>query len=281
MPAPQASLMKQVARAKFSANNLRVPDQWTQPSGDPAAQHWGDAFTAAQKSTSPDPTAPPLFTPHSLNKYHTDVQKQLTRIFGGFIDGICDAICGAWSTWQSTATLIGVLINGPIASLGQVLGPPLTPLILAQGPKASPAELRYTTTVATVIGTGWLAYTASIKVPGLPWYPLFAMCPSPVAPPTPNIPNPVAALTQVTASISASTMKSQMIGQLGDPRAMYHRELFGAICDAFEQMFLTWQVSTQVTNVLGTGPVPTFAPPVAPAGPVVAGIGTMMPGGFA
>ena len=35
-----------------------------------------------------------------------------------------------------------------------------------------------------------------------------------------------------------------------------------------------------VTNVLGTGPVPTFAPPYVPVGPVVGGVGTMMPGGF-
>jgi hypothetical protein len=281
MPAPQASLMKQAARLKFSSNGLRVPDQWSQPTGDPGAQHYGDAFRPGESATSPDPTAPPLFVPHSANKYHTDVQKKLTEIFGGFIDGICDAICTAWSTWQSAATMVGVLINGPIASLGQVLGPPWTPIILAQGPKRSPQQLRYTTTIANVIGNGWLAYTATINVPGLPWYPAFTACPSPVAPPMPNIPNPVIALTQVTTAVSASTMKNLMIAQHGDPQAMYHRELFDAVCDAFEKMFLVWQTSTQVTNVMGTGPVPTFAPPVVPAGPVVAGMGTMLPGGFA
>jgi hypothetical protein len=35
-----------------------------------------------------------------------------------------------------------------------------------------------------------------------------------------------------------------------------------------------------VTNVLGTGPVPTFAPPYVPVGPVVGGVGNMTPGGF-
>jgi hypothetical protein len=271
--------MKQAARVKFAGNGLKVPDQWTQPSGDPAGKHYNDAFPAAQKATTPDPTAPPLFTPHSLNKYHTDVQKKMTEIVGGFLDGICDAICSAWSTWQSAASMVGVLINGPVATLGQVVGPPLTPLILAQGPKKSPAELKYTTTIANVIGTAWLAYTATIKVPGLPWYPAFAAVPSPIAPPTPNIPVPVIALTQVTAAVGAAAMKGQMIGQHCDPRAMYHKEIYDAVCDAFEKMFMTWQASTMVTQVLGTGPT-TFAPPAVPVAPVVAGVGTMPPGGF-
>jgi hypothetical protein len=280
MPAPQSSMMKQLARLKFSGNNLMVPDKWQTPAGDPGAKHYGQAFKASEKSTAMDPTVPPLFKPHSLNKYHTDTQKKLTQIFGSFIDGIVDAICQAWSTWQSTAVLTGVLINGPIASVGQVVGPPWTPLILASGPKTSPAELKYTTTIANVIGTSWLAYTASIKIPGLPWYPAFAAMPSPVAPPTPNIPTPVIALTQGATLVSAQTLSPQMIAQHGDPRAQYHRELFDCVCDAFEKCFTIWQASTMITNVLGFGPVPTFAPPVAPAGPVVGGMGNMTPGGF-
>jgi len=71
-----------------------------------------------------------------------------------------------------------------------------------------------------------------------------------------------------------------MVGQLGDPKAQYHQELFEAISDAFEKTYNLWKVSTMVTNVMGTGPVPTFAPPYVPVGPVVAGVGTMIPGGF-
>jgi hypothetical protein len=101
-----------------------------------------------------------------------------------------------------------------------------------------------------------------------------------VAPPMPNVPVPVIALTQVTAPVSKSALKGQMIGQLGDPTALHHQELFDAIADAFEKCFLLWQTSTMVTNVLGTGPIPTFAPPYVPVGPVIGGVGTMVPGGF-
>jgi hypothetical protein len=274
-------MMKQLARLKFSQNGLKVPDKWSAPSGDPAAKHYGDAFKPGEKATAPDTTVPPLFLPHSSNKYHTDTQKKLNNIFGTYLDGIIDAICSTWSTWQASASMVGIMINAVSASLGQVVGPPWTPMILSQGPKSSPQELKYTTAIANIVGAGWLSYTATIKVPGMPWYPAFAALPSPIAPPTPNIPCPVIALTQVTTTVSASTMKNLMCASLGDPTAMYHKELFDAVCDAFEKCFQIWQTSTMVTNVLGTGPVPTFAPPFVPAGPVVAGVGTMIPGGFA
>jgi hypothetical protein len=173
--------------------------------------------------------------------------------------------------------MVGVIINGPTAVGGQIVGPPLTPLILAKGPKANPQELKLTMAVANTIGKAWLTFTATVKVPGLPWYPSFAALPTPVAPPTPNIPCPFAVLTMVAVSISPSALKSQIVAMAGQPG---NESLGDAMGDAFEKSFNIWKVSTMVTNVLGTGPVPTFAPPYVPVGPVVGGIGTMVPGGF-
>jgi len=274
-------MMKQFARLKFSGNSLRVPDKWEQPSNQ---EHYGKAFKESEKSSSPDTTAPPLFSPVSMNKYHTDTQKKLTSDIGGFIDTTCSAICSAWSQWQSMATMVGVMIAGPTASVGQIVGPPLMPLILASGAMNTPAMIQYTTTIATVIGNAWLSFTATVKVPGMPWYPAFAAFPGPVAPPMPNIPCPFAALTQVPVSISASMLKQQMSAM--QPEApdgstnKYAGKIFDAIADAFEKCYDIWKASTMVTNVLGTGPIPTFAPPYVPVGPVVGGVGTMTPGGF-
>jgi hypothetical protein len=280
MPAPQASAMQNFARLKFASFQITVPQDWKGPSGYPAAQQYDDAFKPDEKNTAPDTGAPPLFLPASPNKYHTDAQKMHVEKIGTFIDGICSAICSAWGTWQSTATLVGVVISGPVATAGQVVGPPWTPLILASGPKDTPSLMKYTNVVANVLGAAWLAYTATIKVPGMPWYPSFAAVPSPVGPPTPNVPVPLSALTQVTSALDPAALKSQMVGMLADPTAPFHVNLFEAIADAFDKCFKIWQPSTMVTNVLGTGPVPTFAPPFVPVGPVVGGVGTMTPGGF-
>lgn len=277
MPAPQASLMKQAARLKFTSFNLKVPQNWQQPQGE-GAEHFRQAFKPEELTTSPG--MPPLFQPASLNKYHTDSQKMHIAKIGAFIDATCDAICSAWSKWQSLAAMSGIVINAVTASLGVLAGPPWTPLILMEGAKSTPMQAKYTQAIASVLGTAWTAYQATIKVPALPWYPAFATVPSPVAPPMPNVPTPVIALTQMTTMLMPMTLKQQMVGALGDPGAPFHGELFEAICDAFDKMFLVWQSSTMVTQVMGTGPVPTFAPPYVPVGPVVGGVGTMPPGGL-
>jgi hypothetical protein len=194
-----------------------------------------------------------------------------------FLDGIIEAICSAWAAWQAAASMFGIVINGPIATGGHIVGPPLTPLILATGPKVTPQERKLTTAAANVIGAGWLTFTATVKVPGMPWYPAFAAFPGPVAHPTPNIPCPFAALTMVALSVSAPVLKSQMLGIAGDSG---NESLCDAIGDAVERSLNLWKVTTMVTGVMGTGPVPTFAPPYVPVGPVVGGVGMMRPGGF-
>ena len=93
-------------------------------------------------------------------------------------------------------------------------------------------------------------------------------------------PCPVAALTQLTTAVSKPVLKAQLIAELGDATAPYHVELFDSLADAFEKCFTLWQTTTLVTNVIGTGPVPAFAPPANSAGPVVGGVGNMKPGGF-
>lgn len=272
-------MMKQLARLKFSQNSIKVPDKFQQPQGE-AGDHYNKAFKPEEKVTTPAMTVPPLFTPHTMNKYNTDVQKMLTDKIGKYMDGICTAICSAWSQWQSMATLVGVNVMGPTAMGGNVVGPPWMPLILASAPMSTPQEMKFSKTIAQVISNAWQQYQSTIKVMGMPWYPMFAAVPSPVAPPTPNIPCPVQALMQVPVSLMPMTMCSQMKGQHGDPQAMYHKEIFDAVCDAFDKCFTLWKTSTMVTNVLGTGPVPTFAPPYVPVGPVMGGVANMTPGGF-
>jgi hypothetical protein len=278
MPAPQATVMQNFARLKFTSFALKVPTNWQDPQGDPQAKHYSDAFKPSDKATAPG--SPPLFLPATMNKYHTDSQKMHIAKIGAFIDKTCSAICSAWSTWQSSTTMVGVMIMGPIATMGSLVGPPMTPLILGQGAVNTPSEMKFTNVIANVIGTAWQQFTATVMIPGLPFYPAYAASPTPVAVPVPNIPFPFAALTQVPVSISAQIMKMQMIAQLGDPQAPFAKELFESIATAFEQCYDLWKVSTMVNNVLpGPCPVPSWTP-LSPVGPVVGGMATMLPGGL-
>ncbi len=270
--------MQQLARATFSSFANQVPQRWQQPAGETGASQFSEAFENSEKSTGPG--SPGLVGPSSGNKYHTDTQKMHVAKFGAYIDGICSAICSAWAQWQSLASISGVIVAGPVATGGVLTGPPLMPLIMASAPKARPMEAKYSNVIATVISNAWLQFCMSVKIPGLPLYPAFAVFPGPMAPPMPNVPVPFIALTQVAVGIGKMPLKAQMMAQLGDPMAPLHRELFESIADAFEKSYNIWSASTQVMNMLGTGPIPSFAPPVAPAGPVVGGTATMPPGGL-
>lgn len=278
MPAPQASMMKQLVRAKFMSFQLVVPQNWQQPKGEGGADHYNEAFEDNELSTAPG--SPPLFQPATMNVHHTNIQKQHIKDYGEYMDGIVDAICSAWGNWQSAASITGVIINGPAAMGGVVVGPPMGPLIMASAPKSKVNHLKWSKAIADAIDVGWTAFQNSIKVPGLPWYPAFSMVTLAMAPPTPNTPTPVASLTSVTVSLSANALKGLMIANLASPQWPFHQELFEAVADGFEKMLNMWMGTTQVTNVMGTGPVPTFAPPVVPGGPVVMGTGNMPPGGF-
>lgn len=277
MPAPQSSVMKELAKLQFRTFAIKLATDWRQPQGE-AGKQYTQAFKPSELAVIPPVGR--LFIPASVNKYHCDTVSEISTKFERYIDGICDAICQAWSTWQTAATLVGVMVNAVTASAGQVVGMPWMPIILGAAPMTTPQEIKYSQAIAMTISNAWLQYTATIKVPGLPWYPAFAAFPGPIAPPMPNIPTPVVSLAQVTVPVSKAVLKGQMISNLGDPTALHHPQLFDSIADAFEKVFQIWQASTQVTNVLGFGPIPTFAPPVVPMGPVVGGTASMLPGGL-
>jgi len=277
MPAPIAMSVNQLVRMKFMSFQLKVPANWQHPTGD-ALDAYNTAFKDNEKSVAPG--FPPLFLPATMNKVHVDAQKMHVDKVGKFIDDMIDAICSAWRTWQATAALTGVMVTGPVATMGTIVAPPLEGLILANMmPKATtPMLMKYTTAVAKAIGTGWASWAASFMIPGLPMFPAFAMFPLGMAPPTPSLPMPLLAMTQVTALLSADALKQAMVANLGDPQAPFHDKLFEAIADGFATTFKLWQGMTTVTKIFGTGPVPTFAPPVTPAGPVMGGTATGTPG---
>lgn len=197
--------------------------------------------------------------------------------YPAYIDRIFLAIFHAWTTWQSSAALVGVRINGIMASGGNVVGPPWFQLIGMDGPKDNAEVIDLTQAIAQALGIAWLQFTGSISVPNMPWYPTFAAVPSPAAPPTPNIPVPVAALKMTSGLLSANVLANAMSSPVS---SQLHRNLFEAIATAFEDAVNFWKTTTMVMNVMGTGPVPTFAPPYVPIGPVVGGVGNMTPGGF-
>jgi len=172
--------------------------------------------------------------------------------YGQFIDGICGAICSAWSRWQGQAALSGVCVEGTVASGGKVLGPAWAPLILERAPAGSPWARQHSQVVAQTLSHAWSAYLASMWTPSLEWYPSLAEGTAerlPVA----NQPVPLAALGQVAAGLDKMSLVSRMAMALGRPLEGLEAEMYECVAEAFVQCFRRWHAATRVTDVMAAG----------------------------
>jgi hypothetical protein len=273
MPAPNAKQLAELTKTNFRAFQIKIPVDWSQP-GD----QYPDAFKPTERAVPPPPPTA-IFFPATANKYHVDAAKEMSDKLTAYIDGICDAICAAIDNWMKMVMLTGAIINGPVATLipGGFVSAPLLPLILAKAPKKTPMENRYSLAIANALSTAWQAWQMGLT--GMLMYPPFAAFPGPMAPPTPNVPVPLVTLASPgEAMLAPSTLKASMVGMFGDPKAAHAEKLFDALCKALATVFPIFKSSTLVNNVLGMGPIPTFAPPFVPVGPVLAGTVIPKPG---
>lgn len=195
-----------------------------------------------------------------------------------YVNGICSAIGRAWNLWQSQASLTQVSINGPLASGGKLVGPGLEAFILSSAP---PGWESYSRPIAAGIHNQWTSFQREVRVPNLPWYPAFAAFPGPYAPPMPNVPCPLAALSaQATRFMKESDIATAIINKFGNPKPSCANEVAKVVAAGVEKALFPWLSSTMVTRVMGKGPIPTFAPPYVPVGPVAGGTGDNLPGGL-
>lgn len=174
------------------------------------------------------------------------------------------AVGAAFSAWKSVARIVGARVYGPTAIGGRLVGPSMVGLILALAPQGNARETAMSSRLAAAIGGRFNAARASFSIPGLPFYPAFAAFPGPVAPPMPNVPFPLVTCMRPPATPAVSgppdmAMTLPIAAQLGMTRLI--GQFFG----------------TTIMNVLGKGPIPSFAPPYVPVGPVVNG--TTIPSG--
>lgn len=308
MPSLNLTQMKLNARTRFQQFKMTLPSAMLSAMTDPAVilGNAGSGLkalpqasgTAAQRGpaaaggtraaqplakVSPTTVSSGLFLAASSDKRDVDLQTAANKEFETFIDQMCQAVVSSFDLWRNLALLQGVVINGPFAMGGAIAGPPLADFLKANAPKQGlfGKAPTHSAALAGAIGEAWWQTLLQVRVPGLLWYPTFAAFPGPVAPPTPNVPIPAAALGFNKAFLNATMVKNQALSKLSGTPVFAAGELFTAISAGFESAIDTWLPSQMITNVLGTGPVPTFAPPYVPVGPVVGGSVIVAPGAFA
>lgn len=199
--------------------------------------------------------------------------------FAGYIATMCGAIAQAFEIWRRSAYLDGVRIHAAIATGGKLRSVPLDPLILQRAPSGWDV---YNRAIAAGVHNQIQSFANEVTVPGLTWYPTFVAFPGPMAPPTPNVPSPLMALSGFSVRhLKEGTLTDAIYNKLPRPTPAAGKEIAIAISAGLEKALLLWLPMQQVSLVLGKGPIPSFAPPYVPVGPVVGGDIIATPGHIA
>jgi len=116
----------------------------------------------------------------------------------------------------------------------------------------------------------WEQWAKNVTIPALPFYPAFSAFPGPTAPPTPNVPFPLvvmpsSGLTAMTPSALSRKVQAN-IGTVANSQKV--KSAVNVFATTLGGWFTSCLSVSQVMNVMGSGPIPTFAPPLVPVGPV-------------
>jgi hypothetical protein len=180
--------------------------------------------------------------------------------------------------WIGKARIRGGQVKGPDATLtpGSLVSDGNIETMVFQKLISSQVPAEIARAVATELAAAWNAWAAGfqIQVPGA--YPSFAAFPGPIAPPTSARPIALAQGTSAgEASLKASVLAAKLVPAV---RAQAIKGRGGAPDQAMKSLaawidssFQEWKSLVQLVGVMGTGRVPTFAPPYVPVGPVVMG----------
>ncbi len=271
MPNLQLGAMaKEAAKQRFRSFNLTLPA--VRQGLPPSPMRPPLPGPPVPSQSAPLPFPPALFRAASNSPSDVANQRAMNETYNGIIDGALAAIEFGFQLWKLTAGLVNIQINGPVAAGGRLQGQPMDVVVRNSpafatwtGPSAALADA-----IARGFGMQWNALCLSVSVPGLPWYPTFAAVPAPVAPPTMNVPCPFISLRHDEGATSTANLINAMRASLRGSFD-YSQEIFDSIASCLQMPIMVWKTSQMVTQVMGTGPVPGFAPPHQPVGMVVGG----------
>lgn len=187
--------------------------------------------------------------------------------------------------WIVASYVQGGVVRGPNAELtpGSLKSSVDLEQHLMKALTAGRVPLTIAQALAKELGGAWRAWADGfhLSLPGA--YPTLAAVPGPMAPPTPaSGAFPIARGTSTGEHrLSAAALSPQLVTAL---RVHAGREL-PALDSAVKELsswveasFRDWKLSAQIVGVMGRGPIPSFAPPYVPVGPVVMGDNISGPG---
>jgi hypothetical protein len=264
---PEPKDMALRCKKAFAARRIKLPDHWPDffPTGGLPQRQFVKAIPTADHGVPlPEMGHDLLFDYYLPIKLHANQVRVMSRSYADFFDGISQAICSAWNTWQKTAVMMGVTYTAGMALGGSLQGAPLTPLIMSLGPK-----IHWTQPVAMALGNLWTQFQASLTFAGAPLF--MGNMAMPIPPGMDMVPGMSAsgplglkvacpALVPLTKEIVAQ----EMINQTPDVRKSgpHVTEVFESLADAFVQCLGLWTNATVInsTAFMINGVNPSMAP---------------------
>ncbi len=241
--------------------------------------NWGPGYPAADGIMT-------YFATQDMHKIHKDVADEMTKIYKDLISTLVDAVQFGFNMYRMTLGFKNLKIMGPcvIGSKGCLapMGPDFKNYYDAFPGHAKLMSGQNYTKWKDAVGKGVNTciknYVDSVMITGFPWYPAFAAFPGPVAPPMPNVTWPLIACpaTGLPDITVPNKIKSAILNEFDSGTAdklndKIHETIFEAIATILSTGFLIWVSTSMINLVMGTGQIPTFAPPFVPVGPVVNG----------
>ncbi len=277
--------MNPIADLTFVGLKKNLPVDWMQPVGE-AGNQYVQAFKLSELARPLEPAC--YMWASSVNKYHVETSKKIGKAYKDFAHKALDATKNAIDQWRLQAKFkdLKVMAVSAIGTPGCLDGPELKSCYMGFEGKDK-NEKAYVKAVKEGVSKCWKEWQSKVMVPGLPWYPAFAAFPGPQAPPMPNVPMPlIACPSPMMTKMTPTMLRDAMIDALDskvkkEDKDKQHEALFMAIGTALSMAFLAWLPMQQILNVLGKGPIPTFAPPYVPVGPVIMGDNIAAPGHLA
>ena len=283
---PPLSFIKPLGQLKFFSHSLKLGTEWDSKY---SIKDEAEQVNKGDKTAVPS-LIPPWFMPaETPSKLHQKSCDDIGKEFKDFHDAMIDAVGFAHNMWKLKAKFkdLQVASVSAIGSPGCLDGDELE-----SGIKNAPMCASFTgnkkkhrDAVAKGVSKAFKNWQDQVSVPGLPWYPAFAAFPSPTVPPMPNIPVPliICVSAKCTDIMMGDTMKKEMgdalDGGLKDKdKTKQYEALHDAISTVVSIAFTIWLASQMVMLVMGKGPIPSFAPPFVPVGPVVGGDNIGAPG---
>ncbi|MEZ5352964.1 MAG: hypothetical protein R2762_10040 [Bryobacteraceae bacterium] len=188
-----------------------------------------------------------------------------------------EAFRTAVNEWIAQAQLRGGRITGPAAEFGpgSLWSPVNLEVKLLQSLTAAKLSSEVAQALAKILASAWNDWAGGFQLRSQSAFPTFVAVPASHAPPTPAAPIPLqSSVSSGEPSLSSALLNAKLTQALRAHavRSPGNFDLAAKqLADWVDSSFQEWKRIVMISGVVGQGPVPTFAPPYVPVGPVVMG----------